>query len=178
MATATHIAQLPKTGEESLGFVGTVEGTDAFVSVVVTNSDTEADDAIVYICDGEAEMREWFRAPVDDRTSFELSNDGGAWVTVELVDGAFTGEFTDTAGSIHRFDTEEAIGDAGLYEVDDEQAAADGVWAAWVIDNDGNERGAFLRNAVFQTTPQLSFTSFRLSRFSVLGMNGIIAPNN
>ena len=154
-------------GGESLGFVGTVEGTDAFVSVVVADSDSETDEAIVYICDGEAELREWFRGPVDDPTSFELSNESGAVVTVELVDGTFRGEFAEGDGLVHGFDTVEAIGEAGLYQVDDEEAAADGVWAAWVVDNDGNERGAFLRRGVFQPAPRLSTTAFRLSRFSV-----------
>jgi hypothetical protein len=170
------------SGDESLGFVGTVDDTDAFVSVLVADSDTGDDEAIVYICDGEAELREWFRGDVDDPTVFELTNDAGAAVTVEFVDGVFSGEFTDVSGSIHGFDTVKATGDAGLYEVDDEDATAQEVWAAWVVDNDGNERGAFLRSGVFEPTPRLSSTSFRLSRFSVtnnfVSMNGIVAPNN
>ncbi|HUW04377.1 MAG TPA: hypothetical protein VMW08_18650 [Acidimicrobiales bacterium] len=169
---------------ESLGFVGTVEGTDAFVSVLVADNDTDTDpdEAIVYICDGDAELREWFQGPIDDPSTFELANDAGAAVTLELVDGVFEGEFTDTAGSTHGFDTVEATGDAGLYEVDDEQATEEEVWAAWVVDNDGNEQGAFLRSGVFQPTIRLSASPFRLSRFSVtngvIEMNGIIAPNN
>jgi hypothetical protein len=151
------------TDEESLGFVGTVEGTDAFVSVLVADSDTETDEAIVYICDGAVESRDWFRGPVDDPTNFQLTNDAGASVTVELVDGTFRGEFTDATGPVHSFDTVEATGEAGLYEVD-------------------NERGAFLRGGAFHATPRLSSTTFRLSRFSttsgVLEMNGIVAPNN
>ncbi len=137
--------------QQITGSVGRVDGTDAFVSVIVTHTDTEA-------------------------------NDAGAVVTVELVDGVFRGDFTDAAGSVHGFDTVEAAGDAGLYEVDDEDAAAEGAWAAWVVDNDGNERGAFLRSGTFQATPRLSSTNFRLSRFSVtngvIQMNGIVAPNN
>jgi hypothetical protein len=157
---------------ESLGFVGTVEGTDAFVSVVVADDDAGADEAVVYVCDGEAELREWFSGPVDDPTGFELTNDAGAVVTVELVDGVFRGDFTDATGSVHGFDTVEATGAAGLYEVDDEDATAEGVWAAWIVDNDGNERGAFLRSGTFQATPRLSATTFEVSRFSVT--NGII----
>jgi hypothetical protein len=170
------------TDEESLGFVGTVEGTDAFVSVMVADSDTETDEAIVYICDGEAELREWFRGPVDDPTTFQLTNDTDASVTVEFIDGTFRGEFTDATGQAHTFDTVEATSEAGLYEVDDSEATADDVWAAWIVDNDGNERGAFLRSGAFQATPRLSFTTFRLSRFSTtsgaIEMNGIVAPNN
>lgn len=83
---------------------------------------------------------------------------------------------------MHGFETVAATGEAGLYEVDDELAATDGVWAAWIVDNEGNERGAFLRGGVFQPTPRLSSASFRLSRFSVrngaIDMNGIVAPNN
>ena len=171
-----------QTDDESLGFVGTVEGTNAFVSIMVADSDTETDEAIVYICDGDTELREWFRGPVDDPTNFALTNDTGATVTVTTVDGAFTGEFTDATGSTHAFETEEATGDAGLYEIDDPDAAADGIWAAWVVDNNGNQRGAFLRSGTFQPTPRLSSTTFRLSRFSIksgfIEMNGIIAPNN
>lgn len=170
------------TDVESLGFVGTVDGTDAFVSVMVADSDTGIDEAVVYVCDGDAELREWFSGPVDDPTGFELTNESGAMVSVELVDGTFSGEFTDSEGSVQAFDTVEATGDAGLYEVDDPDATAEDVWAAWVVDNEGNERGAFLRGGVFQATPRLSSATFRLSRFSVengyIGMNGIVAPNN
>ena len=165
-----------------LGFVGTVEGTDAFVSVIVADSATEADEAVVYICDGDAELREWFRGPVDDPTNFELSNDAGASVTAELADESFSGQFTTATGSVHGFDAVKATGEAGLYEVDDEQATAADISAAWVVDNDGNERGAWWQRVSFIPTQPLSTTTFRLSRFSVtngiLGMNGIIAPNN
>jgi hypothetical protein len=152
---------------ESSGFVGTVDGTDAFVSIIVTNSATANDEAIVYICDGESELREWFRGPVDDATSFQLSNDAGSVVTVESTDGSYSGEFTDVSGSMHQFDTTEAQGEAGLYAVDDEDAEAEGIWGAWVVDNDGNERGAFLRRGVFQRTPRLASATLRVSRFAV-----------
>jgi len=169
------------TGGETLGFVGAVDGTNAFVSVVVADGGTAGDEAIVYVCDGEAEIREWFRGPIDDPTHFNLSNDAGAGVNVTLGDGGYSGEFTQTSGPAHAFTTVQASGDAGLYEVDDPTAAEDGVWAAWIVDNDGNERGAFLRRGKFRPTPRLRSTSFRLSRFGVrngvIDMNGIIAPN-
>ena len=79
------------TESESLGFVGSVEGTDAFVSVVVADSDTGADEVVVCVCGGEAEVREGFDGPVDDPTGFVLTNDAGAVVSVELVDGVFRG---------------------------------------------------------------------------------------
>lgn len=168
--------------DESLGFVGTVEGTDAFVSLLVVSGSTGLDQALVYVCDGDAELAEWFEGPIDDPTSLALTNDAGASVTFELVDGAFRGEFTDTAGATHGFATVEATGGAGLYEVDDEVATADGVWAAWVVDNDSSERGAFRRGGTFEPTPRLSSVSYRLSRFSItngaIGMNGIVTPNN
>lgn len=156
----------------SLGFVGTVDDTNAFVSVVVADSDTESDEAIVYVCDGDSELREWFQGPVDDPTSFALTNDAGAAVTVELVDGTFSGRFTDATGSVRGFHTVEATGEAGIYRIDDPEAAAEDVWAGWVVDNDGNERGAFLRSGNFQATPRLSSSTFTLSRFAVT--NGII----
>ncbi|MDH5671281.1 MAG: hypothetical protein OEZ06_03980 [Myxococcales bacterium] len=153
----------------SLGFVGTVDGTNAFVSVIVTDSGTGSDEAIVYICDGEAELREWLQGTVADRTSFERSNDAKSVVKVALVETTMTGEFIDSAGTVHAFDTVEATGEAGLYIVDDEEAAAQDIWAAWVVDNDGNERGAFLQSGLFSSTPLLASTTFNTVQFSTVG---------
>lgn len=97
---------------EDAGFVGTVEGTDAFVGLVVaTDTAAGADEALVYVCDGEEGIREWFKSAVDDPRSFTLINDGGGTVTAELADGTWSGHVTFADGSTHGFTTVRAGGD-------------------------------------------------------------------
>lgn len=104
------------TADIDSGYVGTLNGTDAFVGLVVSGSNAGA-----YACDG---------------------------------DGAFTETLTLPGGVEHAFTTERAVGDAGTYLIVGEQAVAAGVSAGWIIENDGAERSALLRNGSFRSTPK------------------------
>ncbi|MGI9609782.1 MAG: hypothetical protein ACR2NL_05760 [Acidimicrobiia bacterium] len=141
------------------GYVGTVVGTNAFVGVLATDRADGENEAVVYVCNGDEEIREWFMGAIDDPAQITMNNDQGGSVTAEWSDDHWTGEVTLNTGETHTFTTEEATGDAGIYEVFDEEAAAEGIWVAWVVDNDGNERGAALKRGTFFSTPRLSFPS-------------------
>lgn len=117
------------------GFVGELEGTDAYVAVVAGQETVE-----VYACDGESGIAERFTGEVDDPTEFTLTNDAGGEATVEFADGAFAGDITLADGSTHAFATEAAEGDAGLYHPVD---PPEDVRAGWVVLNDGSQRGSF-----------------------------------
>ncbi len=41
------------------GFVGTVEGTNAFVSILLGE-----EEGIAYVCDGDEDISEWFSGPI------------------------------------------------------------------------------------------------------------------
>ena len=58
------------------------------------------------------------------------------------TDGGFTGEYTRADGSVHRYTTEPMTAEvAGVFRTG-EDAAAEGIVALWIVDNDGEERGA------------------------------------
>lgn len=179
--------------EAQNGFVGQVEGTNAFIAIVAGT-----EEAAVYVCDGESQISTWFAGPVGDPAAFELSADDGASISVELVEGTYSGTFTDPDGNAHTFDSTAANGDAGLYRMVGAETEQHELWGGWVIDNDGNERGALRRRGRFLPTPRfsgsrLSFdeadalfgkrTELNLSGtvFSVTRVTqtvGAIAPNN
>jgi hypothetical protein len=119
------------------GFVGELEGTDAFVAVVADEDSVE-----VYACDGESGIAERFTGEVDDPEDFTVSNDNGGEAVVAFADGAYSGEVTLSDGSTHAFTTEAAEGDAGLYHP--EALPEDIAGAGWVVLNDGTQRGSIL----------------------------------
>jgi hypothetical protein len=172
-------ASVESAGEVDNGFVGTLDGTDAFVALVVSGSN-----AAVYACDGDGEIAEYFWGPVDDNSTVALDSLTGGSVHAELVDGAYTGTLTFPDGSEHAFTTERAVGDAGMYLVVGEQAVDAEVSAGWILDNNGAERGALIRSGSFEPTPKfdsgglvLEDEGFAMTKL-VIGTNDIVSPNN
>jgi hypothetical protein len=171
------------------GYVGTVEGTNAFVGIIATDNEAGDNEAVVYVCDGDDEIREWFSGAIDDPASITMVNEGGGSVDAVWSDndgGSWSGEVTLNDGSTHAFTTELAEGNEGgpgIYEVYGDEPEAEEVWAVWVIDNDGNERGAALRRGKsLSPTPtfQRGSVSFGGSTFTTtqfVGMNGYIGMN-
>jgi hypothetical protein len=119
------------------GHVGRVSGTDAFIAVVAGGGE-----AVVYVCDGDAGIAEWFAGPVADEGSFDLTNDGGAGVRAAVVDDRYEGEVTFANGDQRPFSAVAAEEGAGLYRVMGSEAEAAGVDAGWIVDNDGEQRGS------------------------------------
>ncbi len=166
------------------GFVGSVDGTDAFITVVV--SDTNA---AVYACNGDEEIAEYFWGKVDDPSSFSLASGTGGSVDAVFAAGTFSGTLTLPDGTDHEFATDAAVGDAGVYVVVGEQAVDAGIAAGWILDNDGNERGALLRRGRFQPTPRFNRRGITVeskpiamtrlvSTSATVTASAIIAPNN
>ena len=117
------------------GFVGELDGTDAYVAVIADD-----DSAEVYACDGENGIAARFAGSIDDPATFTLTNDAGGEAIVEFVDGAFSGEVMLADGSTHSFSTDAAVGDAGLFHLTDPPGDMS---AGWVVLNDGTQRGSF-----------------------------------
>jgi hypothetical protein len=133
------------------GFVGSVDGTDAFVSLVVGE-----DKAAAYVCNGDEQIAEYFWGSVDDSSSFTLESTEGATITAGFEDGTFSGQVTLPDGSTYKFETTEASQEAGIYLVAGENAVTAGVAGGWVVDGDNNERGALRRGSRFQRTPKFN----------------------
>ncbi len=139
------------------GYVGTVGGTDAFIAVVVSD-----DKVAVYACSGDEEIAEYFWGPVDDGLDDgsvpTLTSAGGATVDVALSDDGASGSITLPDGTLHEFTAAEAEGTAGLYLLSGDEAEASGLVGGWIIDNNGDQRGALLRSSTFEATPTLTDT--------------------
>jgi hypothetical protein len=166
------------------GFVGTVEGTNAFIAVVVADAHIAA-----YVCDGDAQISEYFWGPADGATALRLKGANGALLQAAVTNQTVAGEVTLTDGSTHAFTATTAAGDAGLYYLVADDTVDPDLAGGWVLDNDGNQRGAVTRRSRFEPTPRLTDTgvriagtSFAVARIAVSGggitASQIIAPNN
>lgn len=135
------------------GFVGTVDGTDAFIALL-----TSGGDAVVYICDGPADIAEWFAGPVEE-TTIDLRNDAGAQIEATASDGGYAGTVTFATGERHRFQAEPAESGAGLLRVTGPAAQADGLVAGWIVTNNGEQRGSFRVRGIARTAPAVPGTT-------------------
>ena len=140
------------------GFIGTVEGTNAFVAILVFPTET-----VAYVCNGDEHILERFWELIEDPHVFDMTNSDGAQLSAQFDGESFEGEVTLQNGSTHSFKavTSEET-DIGLYLVEDDQAEADGVEAGWIVNANGDIRGALRINAIFQTTPSLSTISLSI----------------
>ncbi|RMH66983.1 MAG: hypothetical protein D6683_18215, partial [Actinomyces sp.] len=142
-------------------YVGTVDGTDALVAVVV-----DADGgAVVYVCDGESGIADWFdtdHLAVAGEPASELEAGSGARLDAAVGDGTVTGTFVDADGVEHTFSAATATGDAGVYmpapSVDGDEGRT-----GWIVAEDGTVRGAIRRGNRVSPAPTFGPT-VRLGR--------------
>lgn len=137
--------------QEEAGFVGTVDETGAFIALLIGGNE-----AIVYVCNGDEEIAEWFRGAIDDPEDFQLSNGSGATVQAGFSEKSFSGSVTLRNGTSRSFAASPNTGTlTGVFRVHGEVADKEGVEAGWILDSDGTERGAMIINGFFQDTPSL-----------------------
>jgi hypothetical protein len=131
------------------GWVGHVDDSDAFVAAVVGDGQV-----VAYVCDGDADIVEWFAGDVESDQLFSLVASSGAVITAEVDGGRWVGSVTLSGGTTHSFTAEIATGDAGLYRVRSDEAESDGIEAGWVVDNAGDVRGSLrVRGAARSVQP-------------------------
>jgi hypothetical protein len=125
-------------------FVGTVNGSEAFVSVV-----TNGDSVLAHVCDGLG-IAEWFAGEATGR-SVQLVSENGASLDVDLTDASASGTFTPPQGAGLPFTAEGADDPAGLYR---SEGTVDGeeLVGGWIALEDGRIRGAVC-NAFGQCPP-------------------------
>lgn len=148
------------------GFVGTVDGTNAFIAVLVAN-----EEALVYVCNGEEGIYEWFKGDITDPENISLQNGNGAKVVGNFTANTFTGTVVLTDGTSHLYTATANIGnEAGVFQVFGDLAEQEGVIAGWILDTKNKERGSFRLNSVFQATPAKPSTNrflFRNNSFPI-----------
>jgi hypothetical protein len=122
-------------------FVGTAEGTSAFVGLVVDGSRV-----LAYVCDGEPAdpvgapptVQIWFNGPSDGR-SIDVQQAAGQ-LQAQLTDAGMAGTVTLPDGRTIAVTGQPVTGDAGLYRA---EASGDGTSAVagWILAADGAQRG-------------------------------------
>jgi hypothetical protein len=134
-ATPTTNASKAVTGS----FVGTVEGSDAYVGVVVGHGG----EALAYVCDRAGESVDWLDGRLEGDAA-RLGNDGGAILEVTFADDRASGKFTRPESAPLTFTARSADKPAGLYRA--REFFADGEYVGgWVVLPDGTQRGAVRR---------------------------------
>ena len=160
------------------GFAGPVNGTDAFIALLVAG-----DEAIVYVCNGDEEISEWFRGTISDPAEINLTNSAGAEISALFAGTSFKGDVTLSNDSGFSFiATPNGAEDAGIFRVMGDQAAQDEVEAGWILNSEGDDRGALKVKSKFRKAPRIgdikdgtsktllvSEKSYPVFRFSISG---------
>lgn len=120
------------------GFVGTAEGTNAFVSILLGE-----EEGLAYVCDGEEAISEWFAGPVTNVKEILFNNSEGAKIMASLTDNSFKGELFLRDGRNFSFNAvvnNEVYG--GIYRVIDEKAVEADIKASWIVRSEEDQRGS------------------------------------
>ena len=133
----------PSTSEKVRSYVGTVEGTDAFVSVVFDGAR-----ALAYVCDGvpadptgtAPTVQAWFNGSSDGAT-VDLQAPAGR-LQLQLTEADLTGTLTLPDGRRAAVSGRSiaADDDAGLYRAEASGAGGTAV-GGWILATDGQQRG-------------------------------------
>ncbi len=134
------------------GFVGKVDGTNLFIALLVAENE-----AIVYVCNGDELISEWFMETINSPTNIQLTNSEGAKISAKFEGRAFSGQVTlrNSTYSYPFTASPNTAEDAGIYIVSGQEAIDDEIGAGWILNSDGEERGTLKIKSVFQKTPAL-----------------------
>jgi len=138
VARILKFAQLQaKADANTREYTGTVDGTNAYIAVVVSGKDVR-----VYICDSAA-LSAWAVGKVATDGTFAVEAASGLKVAGTVSDTAASGTVTLADGSPHAFTAPLATSPAGLYErLPAKDANGQVVVAATIVLADGTQRGA------------------------------------
>lgn len=133
----------PSPAASTRTYIGTAQGTAAFVAVVVDGSR-----AMAYVCDGMPgepvgsvpTVQAWFNGS-SDGTAVNVTQASGQ-LQLRLTDTDMTGTLTLAGGRALPVTGRAAAGDAGLYRAEVTGSGAKGV-AGWILAADGQQRGGF-----------------------------------
>ena len=167
-------------------YVGTVQGSGAFVAVVVDGSG-----ALAYVCDGmpadpvgtPSTVQAWFNGTSDGRT-VDLRQPAGR-LRVQLAGTDMSGTLTLADGSDLIVTGRAVTGDAGLYRAEAE--AGNKTVAGWILGADGQQRGGVASDGsggtkllgaprLNLTQPTISLQGLATARIAKVGITPIPIP--
>ncbi len=134
------------------GFVGTVDGTNAFVSILLGEAK-----GIAYVCNGDEDISEWFSGTVSGLKEVSFTNAKGAKIIASFINNSFKGEVLLRDG--RKFQFEAAVNSGiygGIYRVLGEEAVQSEIEAGWIVNSEVDQRGSFKFKTVTQPTTTLS----------------------
>ena len=133
----------------SVGYVGTVRGTHAFVAVVTHGSHVTA-----YVCDSK-KIAQWFTGSVKAGKAI-LTSSGGYVLRVTVANGKATGsvQLPGARRAVHRFRSTQDAKSAGLYR-GVKTVAGKRYVGGWIVLPDGRQRGEVLTGATDVASPIL-----------------------
>jgi hypothetical protein len=139
------------------GFVGTVDGTNAFVSILLGE-----ERGIAYVCNGDEDIAEWFSGPVSDLKEVSFSNAKGAKITASFINYSFEGEVLLSDGRKFLFKAGVNSGTyGGIYRVLGDDAVQAEIEAGWIVKTETEQRGSFKFRNVSQPTTTLNKSKMR-----------------
>jgi hypothetical protein len=144
-AAAAPAAISPEAAASPLAgnFAGELEGSDAFVAVVIDG----ANHVVAYACDGSddhlAEIAEWFHGAVALDGSLVLTGADGTVLAADVTGDDITGTLSFDAERQHAFSLDPVTAPAGLYRA---EATVDGEHyvGGWIELANHDERGAII----------------------------------
>ena len=152
--SAASAAVVEAKSEPGRTFVGKVEGTGAYIAIVVGKNS-----AIAYICDGD-QLAQWLRGSEENGVVALADTAAGpaGGTLLALIDGKkLTGSWFRGDEELE-FSARRARGDAGLYR---EEQVVDGVpyAAGWVQQRDGSFKGQVTVTRLADPTADTSATT-------------------
>jgi hypothetical protein len=111
-------------------FVGTVEGSNAFIGIA-----TQENRILAYVCDGTLEQAPttyaWFKGEVSGN-SFDLTSEDGLHLTGQLESNTANGRVQFADGSEHAFAADLARPPAGLFRLE-QTVEANQIISGWIV---------------------------------------------
>lgn len=161
------------------GFVGKVNGTNAFISILAGENK-----AVAYVCNGDEQISEWFNVDIVDPTVLNIENEKGAKISAKFSEISYHGEFTSISGIRYSFSaTPSTEKSAGIYRVMGDEADANEIKAGWILNSNGEEKGALIISFTFQQTLALpkstiviNNTTYPVFRFLVKNPSSPVPP--
>jgi len=154
-------------------FAGTVDGTDAYVAVVVGSDGG----VLAYVTDGGSSV-DWLDGSLEgpDDTDARLGNDGGAVLDVTFGDARASGVFARPGEELQRFTADLADEPAGLYRAT--ESFDDGNYVAgWIVLPDGTQRGAVRRYETPLPPGSIDATTFAVDTKAFAVPGGVLTPH-
>jgi hypothetical protein len=126
LAACAPAAQPQTEAQELQQFVGTVEGSNAFIGIA-----TQENRILAYVCDGTLEQAptiySWFRGDLSGN-SFDLTSEDGLHLTGQLNSNKANGAVQFADGSEHTFAADLAEPPAGLFRLEENQ-----IISGWIV---------------------------------------------